>query len=49
MQKEVLAILVRAAQDPLPPQDLPPIELATTRAGGRQSFDRETMYDDAAG
>lgn len=47
MQKEVLAILIRAAQDPLPPQKVAPIELRTTKAGGRQAFDRESMYDDA--
>lgn len=47
MQKEVLAILTEAAHDPLPPEEVAPLELRTTHAGGRQHFDRDAIYSDA--
>lgn len=47
MQKEVLAILTQAAHEPLPPRKVAPLDIRTTKAGGRQSFDRNAIYADA--
>ena len=46
VREEILRILEEVAAEPLPEEDLPPLQLTTVQTGGTSTWTREEAYDD---